>query len=762
MTALELPAGVRVPAGLYHSTALPTIDFETFSPAGYVWNPHKQKWGAPPGVQPTQKGLFAVGAVVYAEHPLAEPLVLRYNMRDGGGTRYWRPGMPNPEDLFRYLAAGGLVEAHKAMFERIIWNYVCRRKYGWPELRGSSLRCSLAKARAWGLPGALGNLGKALNLPIQKDAEGQRLIKLLCCPQNPTKAQPKVRLTRDDVPAEFAALDRYCGTDVETEMSASAAIPDLDPAELAFWLVDQEINYRGIQVNRAAIRDCIAVLEQALERYNAELQALTGGIKASELQQLKGWLAARGVHMAAMDEEAITAALQDVWMPEDCRRALEIRSLIGSASVKKLYAMENQAALDDRLRDLLAYHGARTGRVTGEGPQPLNMPKAGPALRWCENDGCGRPYAGTSDGCPWCGTSAAFSRSTKWDAEAVPFVLEIMACRSLDLVEHFYGDALKAISGCIRGLFVPAQGHDFLCSDYSAIEAVVTAALAGEQWRLDALASGVDIYLASASRITGTSVEDYKRYKEAHGEHHPDRQAIGKPAELGLGFGGWLGAWRQFDDSDRYGDDEVKDLIVAWRDASPAIVEFWGGQRRRVTNPVTGRWETREEYYGLEGAAIQAVQYPGHVFAHRGITYQVHNDVLYCTLVSGRRMAYHQPRLDPSQKRPGELQLSFMTENKNPKMGPLGWVRMGTYGGRLCENVVQATARDILRFAIMNLEAMGYPVVLHVYDEIVCEVREGFGSIEQLEQIMAFMPAWARGWPIKAAGGWRGKYYRKG
>lgn len=760
LTGAPLSAGFRVPAGGYWATVHATIDFETFSAAGFVWDAAANKWRPLPGVLPTNKGLSSCGLWNYAEHPLAEVLTLSYDLADGRGLRRWRPGLPPPVDLFDYIARGGLVESHKVMFERVIWEKVCTARYGWPPLPVGQLRCSMAKARAWALPGGLGDIGKALDLPLQKDPEGQRLIKLLTCPQNPTKKQPLLRLRRHDVPDEFARFDAYCDRDVETEEQASRRIPDLPPDELEYWQYDQAINYRGVGVNRQGIRDCIAVLEQAFVRYGAELQQLTGGIKVTELEQLKGWLASQGVRMACMDADAIEAALAGQ-LPPAARRALEIRALIGSASVKKLYAMDNQAAADDRLHDLIVYHGARTGRPTGEGPQPLNLPKAGPTLRWCDDANCGRPYAEHHDACPWCAASAAFSTVRSWSPEAVPHVLGIMACCSLELVEYYFGDAVLCISGCVRGLFVAAPGHDLICSDYSAIEAVVTAALAGEQWRIDAIRAGTCIYLASASRITGTSVEEYLAHKKQHGEHHPDRQKIGKPAELGLGFGGWLGAWRQFDETDTFTDDEVKANIIAWREASPAIVEFWGGQRRKEYDPYTGRYYWRDELYGLEGAAIYATRNPGKIGYCRSITYQVIDDVLYCTLPSGRRLSYHQPRLAPSDKRPGELQLSFMTDNKNPKMGPIGWVRMGTYGGRLCENVVQATASCVLRHATKLLERAGYPVVLHVYDEILAEVPEGFGSIEEFESLMGAMPAWCRDWPIVAKGGWRGKFYRK-
>ena len=547
----------------------------------------------------------------------------------------------------------------------------------------------------------------------------------------------------------------------------------MTPAEREFWLEDQAINWRGIGIDRQGIRDCIAVLDQALERYGAECLEITGGIGPTQVQKLQGWLHAQGVYMHSLDADAVEEALNRLaphpptgYYPS--RRVLEIRALVGSASVKKLYAMENQACRDDRLRDLIVHHGARTGRPTGEGPQPLNLPRAGPKLVTCGS--CSKPYKPTHNACPWCSAAAISGADKLWTPDMIDAVLEIMAYRSLDLIEWYFGDALLAISGCIRGLFVAGPGMDLIASDYSAIEAVVTAMLAGEQWRIEAFRNKKDIYLSSASHITGVTVATYEAYHRDHGEHHPDRQEIGKPAELGLGFGGWISAWRVFDSSDKFNDAEVKKLILDWRAASPAIVEMWGGQWRGVP------WDGEPERYGFEGAAVNAIEYPGQVFQSHGIKFERRinqwGDALIITLLSGRELTYHSPELNPSTREwaaPGELSITYWTDNKNPKMGPLGWIPMSTFGGRLTENIVQATAHDILRFAILNLRAVGYPTVLHVYDEICVELSENPAMpkgvpdpwVADVERIMMIMPPWAADWPIRATGGWRGKRYRK-
>lgn len=743
------------------NTVYPAIDFETFSPAGFVWDPARGKWSAPKGA--TRKGISAVGVAVYTEHPGAEVLSCSYDLLDGRGVRFWKPGMPSPRDLFDHLDGGGNLEAHNLMFEFMTWMNICVPKYGWPSLEPyrAQLRCSMARCHVSGLPGALEKVGDALSLPVQKDKEGRRLLNKFSIPRDPTKRDARWRILPEEDPEDAARLYSYNATDVKTEKAVAGAVPDFSPAELRFWQLDQEMNWRGIAIDRKGVRDCAAVLDQAVERYGAECEAITGGIKPTQIQQLRGWLAGRGWSLGSLDAEAVDEALK--WdLDPLSRRVLEIRSLVGSASVKKLYAIDNMAARDDRLKDLLVHHGARTGRPTAHGPQPLNLPKDGPALVTC-SEGCGKPFAPHHDACPWCGAAREPGAKGRWEpATMVDPVLEVMASRSLALVEWYFGDAVQAIKGCIRSLFVAGPGHVFMASDYSAIEAVVIAELAGEEWRQQAFREGKPIYLLSAAKITGRTLEEYEAYREQHGEHHPDRQKIGKVAELGLGFGGWLGAWRQFDNSDAFTDEEVKGHILAWRAASPAIVEFWGGQKRENPYGSGERW--RVEYFGVEGAAVQAIKFPGLVFDCKGIKFFMRDGNLIVRLLSGRELTYRSPWLAPKTgpwDAPWEMDIFYMTWNTNPKYGPMGWVPMKTYGGRLTENIVQATAHCILRHAIENLWAAGYRTVLHVYDEVVVEVPEGFGSLEELEAIMGQMPPWAAGWPVRAAGGWVGKRYRK-
>lgn len=790
--ASQYPAGSIYQAGLGVATVLPDMDYETYSEAGYVFDASTGRWKGL-GRGPKGKGLFCVGMAVYAQHPSTEVLSFAYDLKDGRGRRHWRPGMPNPQELFDHVARGGLLEAWNAGFEWWIWNCVCVRLYGWPPLSYLQTRCAMAKAAAHCMPRGLGQFGMVNSLQVQKDAGGTALLNKFSVPRTPTKPDPRMRHHPRDFPEDAQRLYNYNDTDIVSEAEASSLCPDLTGEELDFWLADQLINRRGVAVDEVALANCVAIVRQAVALYNAELNTLTGGAveRASQTERLKGWLAAHGVLMGtgkgSGDEEAFDAKLKEVrtWVKANpgtaaqlapAIRAIELRQLIGSNSVKKVFAMTNNLAPSGRLHDLSIYHGARTGRPTGEGPQPLNLPKTGPKVYKCAT--CENCFGTHRLVCPWCQTvRGPTCEQPEW-WEAVDSALAVIATRDLTTVQDYFGDALLTVAGCLRGLFVAAEGHDFVCSDFSSIEGVVTAVLAGEDWRVEMFETHGKAYELSVSKITGIPFGEimasagyddvtspgWWNHRARKGKHHPMRQTIGKVAELASGFGGWIDAWKRFGADEFMTDPEIKQAIIKWREASPAIVEFWGGQ---VRDPFRTKVP---ELFGLEGMFIKAVLNPGVECpvmrldgSFSGVTYVMRGDAVYCILPSGRPITYHRPRLNGLPAGDWRGQWSITYEGYDSQAGR--WVTIPTYSGKLCENVVQAAARDIQRFAILNLERSGYHVVLHVYDEDVAEVRKGWGSVEEMERTMCHLPGWAvykgRPWPIKAAGGWRGRRYRK-
>lgn len=727
--------GDKIPAGLGYSTVLADMDFEAYSEAGYVWDETARKWRSVAGVG-KKGGLDAVGTAAYCEHPTTEILSLAYDLKDGPGQRLWVPDCPPPTDLFDHIAAGGLIEAQYSIFEYLLWLNVCHRRMGWPALPLDQMRDSMAKACAFCVPAKLSQAAKALGVTELKDPDGKRLLNKFSRPRNPTKRNEHTRIRPESDPVDGPLLYGYNIQDIRAEAAVSARCPDLSPYELRVWKLDQRINARGCQIDMTALGDCIHIVDAATEKYTSELRELTASTVGTidETEKMREWLAVQGCFIPNIQAETIAAEIPKWPVGSPIRRVMEIRKTLASASVKKLYAIRDRVSSDGRMRAMFMYHKARTGRFTGVGPQPHNM--------------------------------TASHKNTEKLPDAVGHNLSIISSRNLAVVEALLGDPLDAVSGCVRGLYTAAPGYELMCSDYSAIEAVVNAVMAGEMWRILVFREQLvnpnapDIYEAAAAKLTRTLVEEITRVRLTTEGSHPLRKGIGKTAELASGYQGWIGAWKQFGADDYFNnEDEIRDAILTWRAESPAIVEAWGGQIREYAHR-----RFRRELYGVEGAAISAILNPGKCYQYRLVSFGVKNDVLYCRLPSGRYIAYHQPRLhsvtDAYSKLP-KFGISYMGWNSDYKRGPIGWMRLDVYGGRFWENIVQAVARDILTFAMLGLEDAGYPIVLHVHDETVSEIPIGYGSINEYETTLRRMPTWAQGWPLNAAGGWRGPRFMK-
>ncbi len=736
---------------------LPKFDFETRSDAGYLYDFAAKKWGSLPGYSAQKRGLGAVGVRVYVEHYSFSPILLAYDLTpqfDGATAIQWELGESFAAlyPLFDHVRAGKLLEAHNASFEYQVWQYFCVPVWQWPALSIEQLRCSAVASRAAGYPGKLAEVTRVLRTPIQKDPDGERLMKIFSMPRNPTKADPRTHVLPREAPDEWLKYKAYNVTDIVSEHQVSERIPDLSPSEQKLWFLDQRINDRGMAVDRKGVDDCIAIVEQAYARYGDEFRTLTGGIEPTELQQLKGWLATKGVSMYDMTEKSVDATVTKLRGQEfasvadgQALRALVIRQMLASASVKKLYALRAQTARDGRVHDMYQMHATHHGRTGGYGPQPANL------------------YKG------------------EWHTpEEVNAALRVLASRDLATVEAAYPklDALTVVNNCLRSLFVAAPGHTLISSDYSAIEAVVLAALSGEEWELEVMRTHGMIYEAQISRMTGVPFEEFIKHRVdmggvatyspdgkllsiKGGKHHPLRQQ-GKLAKLSGGYASWINGWKKFGADEYYDSDgDIKRAILSYRDSVPNTVEFWGGQTRDKF-----RASERQELYGLEGAAISAVLNPGACYRVGLIAFQMSGDVLYMQLPSGRTIPYHSPRLTPATRdyaSPWELALSYEGWNTNPDKGQPSWLRMDLYGGVLTQNATGGTARDIMMHGMLNADAAGYPIVYHNYDEIAAEVPVGDPSktIEGLESAMNDLPDYAKDWPIRAKGGWRHTRYGK-
>lgn len=297
--------------------------------------------------------------------------------------------------------------------------------------------------------------------------------------------------------------------------------------------------------------------------------------------------------------------------------------------------------------------------------------------------------------------------------------------KDFEAIEFLYDSVSDTLSQLIRTAFIPSKGCRFMVADFSAIEARVIAWYAKENWRLEVFKNGGDIYCASASKMFGVPVVK-------HGVNGELRQK-GKIAELALGYGGAGGAIRAFDKAGSIPDEELPKLVSDWRKASPHIVNFW--------------WD-------VDKAAKKAIREKTVVTLQYGLSFIYDTGVLFIQLPSGRRLAYVRPKIEPGKYDKDIITYDGMEQTKHT------WTRLETYGPKLVENIVQATARDCLGEIMFRAENNGYPIVMHVHDEIICDVPKDYGTLKELNSFFSEPIDWAPGLPL-IADGYECEYYKK-
>ena len=301
---------------------------------------------------------------------------------------------------------------------------------------------------------------------------------------------------------------------------------------------------------------------------------------------------------------------------------------------------------------------------------------------------------------------------------------DIVKDGDFEMLDMMFGNVPNVLSELIRTILIPKPNHRFIVADFSAIEARVLAWIAGEQWRIDTFKNGGDIYCASASKM-------FKVPVEKHGVNGELRQK-GKISELACGYGGSVGALKNMGAVEMgVQENELQGLINDWRNVNPHIVRFW---------------------YEVGNAAMKAIKEKTTVPLGK-LVFAYERGILFIRLPSGRRLSYIKPRIGTN--RFGGDSITYMGINSAKK-----WDRLETFGGKLTENIVQGTARDLLANALINAANAGYDTVFHVHDEIICEVPNGYGSVDELCRLMCIKTDWADGLPLNADG-FECEYYKK-
>lgn len=624
----------------------------------------------------SEADLKKVGAWAYSLHPSTEVICMA-NANDDGEPVLWLPFEGTPNVVKHLSDENSTLHAWNSFFEYCIWVNVLK----WPTPNITQWHDTAAQAAALALPRALGACGEALGLPQDslKDKRGKYLIQRLCKPNRGKRIQDTDLLNE---------MYEYCKQDVIAERAIGNTLRPLSPSERNVWKLDQTINIKGVPIDRDSVDITIDLIDQEKTKLNEEVAHITEGalIAVSQRVKVMDYIQSLGYPLIKFDKAYLSEVLKDDDLHPKAKRLIEIRLQTGKTSLAKYDALKLITPELPRAHGMLRYHGASTGRWTGQLFQPQNLP---------------RPTFNNTDLC-----------------------IETLKEKDLEWLRVLYNDPLEAFSSCIRGMISAPMGKKLIVADYSAIEARVLAWLAGQEDVLEVFRGHGKLYEHTASQICRINIDNVTK----------DQRFIGKVATLALGYQGGSKAFMSM--AEVYGveiDAELAETVKTdWRKANQNVVKYWKG---------------------IENCAIEAVNNPGTPSSFRNIKFKCYGGFLNCRLPSGRLLAYYKPQMKPGMY--GE-QVTFMGTNSVTRK----WERQNTYGGKLVENITQAVARDLMSEAMLSLDKAGYEIVLTVHDEIISEVAEDFGNVEEFERIMCTLPHWAKGLPIDAEG-YESKRYRK-
>lgn len=622
--------------------------------------------------------LQKTGVYRYCESPNFEILLFGYSI-DSGPVQVvdLACGEHIPKEVLAALEDDSVIKwAFNAAFER-----VCLSRYlGYPTgeyLDPESWHCSMVWAATMGLPLSLEGVGAVLGLEKQKLTEGKELIKYFCQPCLPTKANGQRTRNRPfHAPDKWELFKRYNARDVEAEMGIQQKLSKFPvlPQVWEEYDIDQEINDRGVRIDMELVEQAIQMDARSRQELTDAMKRMTALENPNSVQQMKQWLSDNGMETDSLGKKVVAELLKTA--PPELAEVLTLRQQLAKSSVRKYQAMEKTVCSDNRARGMFMFYGAnRTGRFSGRNIQLQNLPQ---------------------NHLPDLAEARALVRSGDFDA-----------------VKLLYEDVPDTLSQLIRTAFIPRDGSQFLVADFSAIEARVIAWFAGETWRQEVFSKGGDIYCASASQM-------FKVPVEKHGINGHLRQK-GKIAELALGYGGSVGALKAMGALEMgLTEEELPQLVDAWRQSNPNIVKFW---------------------WAVDRAVMEAVRYK-HTTTDYGLTFSCRSGMLFITLPSGRKLAYVKPKVG-TNKFGGEC-ITYEGIGSTKK-----WERLDSYGPKFVENIVQATARDILCYAMRTLRCCS--IVMHIHDELVIEADPRM-SLDAVCEQMGRTPPWAKGLLLRADG----------
>jgi DNA polymerase len=576
----------------------------------------------------------------------------------------WLPTQPFPERVRNHT---GLIYAHNAAFERLIFWYVLQINF-----KLEQFYCTATQARANCAPGSLEDVGRFAGASMKKDYRGAQLIRALCVP--PFK----------DDPALMREMVQYCEQDVRAMRAVSQSLRPLSDEELEDYHVNEKINDRGVLVDVRLADAAITYAAIELADIQSIVRAVTNGaITSVRSPKMREWVQERlspeqlklmevedGKYSIDKRVRANLLAVED--LPPDVAEVIQCADDLWASSVAKFSRLQELADVgDSRVRGAFVFAGgSATGRASSYGAQVHN-----------------------------------FTRKCARDPESV----RASMVQGHPIVPQFGKRVTDVLKGMLRPAIIPAKGKFLVVADWAQIEARMTPWLSGRgDDVLDVFRSGRDIYIREAAAM----------YKIPESEVTPDQRQIGKVAILACGFGGGIGAFSAMGRA--YGltmtESDAQRTVDAWRRANQWAVRYW---------------------QELESGYMIAMRNKGREIVAGRVTYLFDGLHLWYALPSGRILCYPYAKIE-------EDGISYAKAAWKPAADAREWPRARLWRGLACENITQAAANDVLRYALRSLD----DVVLHVHDEIVIETDQPEQVTEQLKKVMCTPPPWAQGLPL--------------
>jgi|LSQX01.3.fsa_nt_gb DNA polymerase len=588
--------------------------------------------------------------------------------------------------------------AFNAQFER-----VCINKYF--AIKSVNWDCTQVLAARLGFAGDLASVGAAVGIDPdeQKLWTGKNLIRLFCIPRKITSGEQ--------------------GKLFKPEKKKKVYTREERPKE---WEQFKDYCARDVIAERSIrqkLERFLVIPEKEVELYELDQKINDTGI----LIDID--LAQKAVQMDQEQTEILTEEFRRRTGLKNPNSLVDIKALIKARTGKVVPSItkHNQADLMEAFKEHpdIVYALEVRQRLS-----KTSIAKYQKMLDVVGDDGRARgilQFYGAARTGRWAGRSIQPQNLPQNHIKDLDTARKILKTGDLELLEMMYEDPSDILSQCIRTAIIPPPGSKFVVADFSAIEARVIAWLSGEQWRIDVFNSHGKIYEASAASMFKVPIESIHK-------GDPLRQK-GKVAELACGYGGGAGALIRMGAGD-LSRDELKTIVTQWRAANPKITQFW---------------------HDTENAAREAIIERSTVPINKYVKAIYQSGILFIELPSGRRLAYVKPKLAEDERYPGKEKITFQAVNEKTWQ----WEEEDTYGGKLVENIVQATARDCLAHAMWMVDYHRFKIVMHVHDEIVVEVAEDdHDSLNTICSLLGEPISWAPGLSLKADG-YECFYYQK-